>query len=199
MQRKGLDFKTTEHLVKVRIRKHKDHPNTGHATLWQHKTLSLLSPSEFEKAIKVTVVRNPWDRILSEKRYYHGKHGEYGPWLNTGFKDTWQRLNSNIKDKQYKPRHDRELHLIPQIEYILDGDRKPYEDITIIRFENLQEEFTQFCVDKVGLHPDQTKLPWVNRTNTGNVDYRKIYTEEQRDFISLIYKEEIEYFGFKYE
>ena len=79
----------------------------------------------------------------------------------------------------------------PQLEYLkIDGKVVANR---IIRFENLQEDFNLTCKD-IGL----PELNLVHKNRSDRADYRQYYTEQMKDMVYRLYKDEFDYFGYEF-
>jgi hypothetical protein len=79
----------------------------------------------------------------------------------------------------------------PQLEYLKINDKVVAN--RILRFENLQEDFNQACKE-IGL--PELDLGHKNRSN--RTDYRNYYTEQTKNMIYRMYKDEFDYFGYEF-
>jgi len=79
----------------------------------------------------------------------------------------------------------------PQLEYLKINDKVVAN--RILRFENLQEDFNQACKE-IGL----PELDLVHKNRSNRTDYRNYYTEQTKNMIYRIYKDEFDYFGYEF-
>ena len=145
---------------------------------------------------KFTIVRNPWDRLLScwkqklavrvktscpedECRFYHNLLGLEFPGGLT-FAEFVKTLNA---DNLYADKHWAPLYSLINLDSV---------DF-IGRFENLQEDFYTIC-DKIGI-PRQ-KLSHANSTK--HKHYTEYYDDESREIVAEKYAKDIEYFGYEF-
>lgn len=128
------------------------------------------------------VVRNPWERLASW--YLFANHG------NQNFKD-WllKRVTKNASNLSFQP-----FLLWARAWYSLDTPQHDWFGTytKILRFENLQEDFTQIQ-DKLDCH---IPLPTTNKNVEYN--YKDLYTQELIDFVRDIYFRDILEYGYKY-
>ena len=137
----------------------------------------LWKPELYEDYFKWSVVRNPWDRLVST--YKNKACKGYGPWRN--FK------NLTFSDFIINKEEIKDSHIIPQ------KNRLP-DDIDFIgRFENYQEDFDIIC-DKIGIPRQQ--LPHKNKSK--HKHYTEYYDDETRQIVAERYADDIEYFGYKF-
>lgn len=149
---------------------------------------------KFKNYDHFTVVRNPWDRVLSAFCFMNdGGHYKKGKkvrdWSNRKF-DLF--LDGFIEHKMYKS-----MLLRPQSYYYLNENR----DMVIKHIHKFECGFEQFVFDVVNLYFDSIEF----RIGTENVskrdkDYRVYYKNPKHiDMISDIYKKEICDFGYEFE
>ena len=152
----------------------------------------------FEDYFIFTIVRNPFDRVLSEYTYipkYLAKieSGEIRRICNNlngysveSFRDKFPTFTSYVKN-------------IPEIIFLNGHGRPQYSYVRykkpdfIGRFENLQEDFDTIC-DKIGIPKQQ--LPHLNKTK--HKHYTEYYDDETREIVAKKYAKDIEYFGYEF-
>lgn len=145
------------------------------------KLIDIIGLTEFERYFSFTIVRNPWDRLLSQYKYTisNRRHGNHSVVKNlSGFSDfiEWH-YNAN------------QVNL--QSEYVYDRDGKCRLDF-IGRFENIEEDFNIAC-EKIGI---QSKLSKLNVSK--GADYHEYYTNRTRDLVADIYRRDIYNFGYSF-
>lgn len=135
----------------------------------------------------VSGVRNPWDRYVSWYEYHVKETGSdrtFGEFMATLFED------APTSRSRYAERNP-----ITQSEYIFGVDPVAYE-YTLLRFENLAEEWSEFC-EHNGLNGDT--LPVMNRTDRD--DYARYYQGECSRWIDVVADQEshlIEQFRYEF-
>jgi len=121
---------------------------------------------------RAVVVRNPWDRIVSMWAFTGKRRGvDFDVWLNTS---------------RWVPGVGLDATRVPQICWAWKCDR-------IIRFENLEEEFGQFCFD-VGL--GEVELPRKNESI--RPPYRDVFTPKTRAIVADRFAPDINDFGYEF-
>ena len=133
-------------------------------------------PRETNSYYKFTIVRNPWDRAVSEWKYFNKVY----PGYNLDFKSSL--ITTQFAGKMYP----WEEHNWSQHVYTTNCDY-------VGRFENLQNDFDNICKD-IGL--PQQKLPWMNKTT--HKHYTEYYDEEAKSIVAERNARDIEYFGYKF-
>ncbi len=139
----------------------------------------------FENYFKFTIVRNPWDRLLSN--YFFRKYNFNDEFIqDMSFKE-WV-VNSKTGDYSFE----NCLSKRKQLDWIIDMNEEILVDF-IGRFENLQQDFNTIC-DKIGIPRQQ--LP--HKNSTKHKHYTEYYDEETKQIIAEKYAKDIEYFGYKF-
>lgn len=145
--------------------------------------------SNIEKYYIFSVIRNPWDRLLSiynePNNPFIVENQTFNNWINQ-FSNIGNR---NILMSQYS-------YLIDQNGWIRAGTpRYNYKDDInyICKFENLQEDFDIVC-DRLNIK--NKKLSHINKTN--HIHYTDIYTDESKKIVENLYYDDIGFFGYKF-
>lgn len=175
---------------KARARKGRLHGIKSAGRLWKHSTLAdiagLVSDTEIADFFTLTLVRNPWDRIVS---YYH--------WLRAqGFAHPAVGL---AKAKDFSgflnhPQTQTSLQLWPYSAYMRDGhgvDRcRLYA-----RLEHLKTDLAPFEAH-VGF-----RLGPVAHANTSDraMDWRGYYSDADADLVSEVCAADIASFGYGFD
>ncbi len=197
---KYATFREEKDLIKVRIKQYKDHINSGHMTALETLIFQRLSQDEFDNAIKFSVVRNSWDRAVSEFFYRihvrdrNNQQDTFDTYLKNIIQTNCIEMKNRVSKNKF-PASDFQIHNRLQIDYILDKKKNCLVD-KILFYNNLQEEFNQFC--KEYLNIQITELPWINKQKPDDIKYRDLYSNGNEDIIKELYKEDIDYFGFKF-
>jgi hypothetical protein len=162
-----------------------------HMTLWAYQMV--LGPLEYRGFWKFTIVRNPWDRLLSA--YLFLKNGGFNK-----FDNDWAQSNL----AQY--RNFREfvidwvniencrswVHFIPQNEFLRVGGKVQIDFVG--RFESLEEDFQKIC-NHLNICRD---LPKVNTNPKRSGHYREYYDEETLQIVKNVYLDDIEQFNYEF-
>lgn len=148
--------------------------------------INVIGQQKWDQAYKFTVIRNPWDKVVSQ--YKHAikmnsnsmakKSIEFGDWVACTYGEP--------KDPFY---YGRAQMFFPQVEWLKNFQDKIDVD-KIIRFENLNEGinevFKTLSID--------SNLPHLNETYKTN--YRDFYDNESKQIISEWFREDIQLFGY---
>lgn len=163
----------------------------GHTSLEDYQRI--YSPREYAGKYKFTIVRNPWDRLVSaflflraggfneEDRLFANDHLQAFDSFET-FVAQWV----NSKNIMQYP------HFYPQLSFISVNRRPPKLDF-IGRFEQLEADFAKIA-RRLGI---ETKLPAENRTHR-NRDYRDYYNAETMQIVGDVYRADIATLGYSF-
>lgn len=159
-----------------------------------HKTITdfIHKGVDINSYYKFMFCRNPWDRLVSI--YYW--------WItispvsldeseeNTAISESFNKWVSGefLKKDMY------DGHKIPQIKWITDEENDKIIKLDYLgRFENFEKDFNKLCEN---LDMD-LKLPHHNATRHDH--YSVYYNEESIEIVTKIFREDIEYFSYKFE
>ena len=140
-----------------------------------------------------SIVRNPWDKIVSHYIYLrlHKKSNEV--------KDPAKDIASIVKDLTFnewveKIGRGEKVAAFPlkHFDYLKVDGKMVIENI--IRFENLEKDFNRICSK---LDIKRTKLPHLNKSH--HAHYSNYYNKRTRDIIGKFYEEEVDYFKYTYD
>ena len=157
--------------------------------LWKHSTLAdldgWLTAEELAGLHIFTIVRNPWDRLVS---YYH--------WLRTQcFDHPAVKLAQDLEFSGFlaHPHTQASLAAAPYASYVTDaaGTERCGR---YLRFEHLEEDTAKLGED-LGLKLD---LPHVNRSNRPR-DYRPFFNESDAALVEKTLKTDIQRFGYRFD
>lgn len=136
--------------------------------------LDNVTDSDLEYYYIFSVVRNPFDRIVSMAAYFDIEPEDY--FLNI---------------KEYQKQDKVKTHSLPLNIYTHCNGMQFVDEIC--RFENLQHDFNIVC-ENIGL--EKRTLPFNNKSNRG--DYKSYFNDESKLLISKIYEEDIKLFKYEY-
>jgi len=163
----------------------------GHTTFDEY--LNIFEPNCITDYFKFTIVRNPWDRLVSA--YFFLKNGGFNEldkaWFSeelgvySGFEDfvrTW--LNKKNIWKWY--------HFQPQYHYILE--KRKMMSLDFIGFlENIDEDF-MYISKRIGVN---CSLPSSNKSK--HATYTNYYTDETKNIVAEVYAEDIKLLGYNFD
>ena len=178
-------------------------------TSWQtHKDISSyaqeLEPRIFRSYYKFAIVRNPWDRIVSDYNYQKKKrsqadhrlfiHDERG---NTRSFSQWMEAAlSNpfyYESAQWGADVSQGIHRwSPQVDWISINGKIAVD--RVLRMENLQEDFAGLC-RTLGL--PSRELPCCNWRCHRHYSY--YHDESTKRVVAQLYAKDIETFGYRFD
>lgn len=131
-----------------------------------------------------TVVRNPFDRLVSEYHHYN-KNWWARKYHNLPFK-RFVEICLSIPEKERRYAFDGHLEL--QTNYIADSSL----NINIFKYENIQEAF-----DWINLKVNQ-KLCFTHERKSCRNPYRDYYTNYTKDIVKKFYQKDLEKFNYTF-
>jgi chondroitin 4-sulfotransferase 11 len=176
---------------------------------WQdHKDLARyqaeLPAGIFDGYFKFAVVRNPWDRLLSDYNYQrrksrpadsklhlfdaNGRRREFAAWIEAAFTET-SRYPASHWGGEVSPGIHR---FSPQLDWISLAGGVAVDFVA--RFEHLDEDF---AVIRRTLGLEQTTLP--RRNPRFHFHYSRYYDDAMRDRVGQYYARDIAAFGYAFE
>ena len=161
----------------------------------QHMTAAAIrtvlnNDAVFDSYFKFTVVRNPWDRLVSALAWTDQKWVRGEELTLTAFDTQVRQLHSLLVTAQTAPMQ-LPHYLYPQSLYIFDAERRPLVNF-IGRYENLAADWRVIRA-KLGLGVD---LP--ARMKSHHRDYREYYSAETRDLVAAMYALDVSLFEYEF-
>jgi len=173
-----------------------------------HKDISQyageLNPEVFQSYFKFAVVRNPWERLVSEYNFQkknkrpkkdklfifddRGAKRGFADWVRTAFANPHHYNGEDWAGDVSKHIH----RWSPQVDWISVNGKIAVDFIA--RLENIAEDFRQIR-KKIGLPP--AKMPW--RNSKWHWHYSNYYDDAMREMVAQYYARDIEAFGYRYE
>ena len=152
-------------------------PLSDHRTVKEY--ISTLGEDLYKQYFSFTIVRNPWDKMVSQ---YHFNAEKFVP-EGTTFREYIRLFGEGRQISSYSPFH------LPYIKNEYDEIKVNY----IGRFEKLQESFNSICNEvciEASLLPHEKK--------SGRTNYKDYYDEESRKIVGKMFEEEISCFEYTY-
>jgi hypothetical protein len=172
----------------------------SHLSAAEYVQCGHITQAEFTSYYKFSFVRNPWARLVSEYRYRSFLS-------HKSFKDfVMNKLPSPGWDDKYR-------HIMPQTEMLYDGDGTLLVDF-VGKFERLDQDFEQVCKhlgfensslshinssDKTSRELRRKLRNFIHRNGEADLrDYVDFYDDETREFVSTLYRKDIDNFGYTF-
>jgi chondroitin 4-sulfotransferase 11 len=144
----------------------------------------------FDSYFKFTVVRNPWDRLVSALAWTDQKWVRGEELTISGFDSQVRQLHDLLVTARTAPVQ-LPHYLYPQSLYIFDAARRPLVNF-IGRYENLAADWRVIC-DKLRV---SIELP--ARMKSHHRDYREYYSPETRQRVADMYALDINLFHYEF-
>ena len=142
----------------------------------------------FESFYKFAIVRNPWDRIVSQFAYMQSRPdlmNFVGMQPKTEFKN-YLRLIKKRQHVQWKP----------QLDFILDDDETLLVD-RICRLECLENDLNEIF-DVLGVCRDRDKTTHANRSKRASID--PYYADQESiEMVREIYSKDIKFLNYSFD
>lgn len=166
---------------------------------WNHMPAqhirSRVGADVWDRYFKFTVVRNPFDKVVSAFHYFRGKRGTNG--IRTRVEDLMYRLrwpNEEERDRnRFKAWVRRGRLPIDRDRYLIDGD------ICVdyfIRFERLEDGIRHVC-DSVGIPFEPDRIPRL-KMGARDGNFRSYYDLETAERVAHAYRFEMDFFGYEW-
>lgn len=155
----------------------------AHATA---KMIRYFHPQKFIEYFKFAIVRNPYDRIVSEYAYKNTRI------IKNADKISFREFVSEVKkllDNRDKIEHINIDHYLPQYEYVYDGDKLIVD--RIINFEAYNTSISTLLTKLKITKP----IPHENKSNRKH--WSKYLTPETEEIIYQMYKKDFELFNYQ--
>lgn len=214
-----IDNLSTEYDEETYAQPEKNNNGLNEHTL-PERIKKLVGPEIWDSYLKVVVVRNPWNMVVSRyhwmikepTRYseFHFGHefleAAYKIYAN-GFSPEIIRKSlakiyrtKKLKDSIRFQDFDSFVQYYPNKwtndRYYFAGDGKPYFD-KFLRFENIQDDFDSLC-DQLGT--PKMKLPGAKRkVRDDKRHYSEYYNDETREMVARKFSRQLETFGYQFE
>lgn len=158
----------------------------GHSTsdaLLKHRT------KEFSNYFTFTIVRNPWDRLLSA--YLYMLKMDTNDILGNAEIKKHTTFDSFVMNYCTPETINNNMHLKPQYLFVCIDDKIGVDYWG--KYENLNESWKIVC-HKLG---KDIQLPWLNQSNSKK-EFKSFYTRPAIEKVRKLYQKDIQLFGYKF-
>lgn len=146
----------------------------------------------FERYFKFTIVRNPWDRLVSVFAWTNQKWAKGQELTDAEFEASVRQLHAMFITARASGQALRVgPHWWPQVHFLVDRDRKLLVDF-IARHENLAADWERIR-QKIGIQAD---LPL--RMRSHHRPYQSYYNDATRAMVAEIYAEDIAALSYRF-
>lgn len=169
-------------------------PFLNHLTANEILKHRYVSKEKWDRAFKFCIVRNPWDRMVSEYSWRRPSllaRKSRLPWNFRTFVSYWRHT---LVDSHLKGRDGRR-HLLAQHRFVLDRKGKMLVDY-VCRYENLVPDL-QYVFKQIGL-PSPDQIFQENRSPRKHSNYRDFYDDDLKNQVKRLYRKDIDYFGYQF-
>ena len=148
----------------------------------------MVGKDKWNKAYKFTLVRNPWDKVVSHYEYRLKRNKTEVASRNILFPEWVKKTYGQDKDSFY---YNNPKSFQPQVEWLKDDEDKISVDF-VGKFESINEDFNQIK-SVIGL---DAELPHLNASKRAG--YQTYYDDETREIVAHWFREDIEVFGYDF-
>lgn len=148
-----------------------------HLTCQQMLNLNYINPNIFNQYYKFAIVRNPYDRLVSE---YH-----WSPAWRKRYPKFYQfiaDLENNMK----------ETHLIPQYQFVCDQKNNIMVD-RVIKQENYKKDVAELMKTKFNINANTSK----HFNSREHRPWKTYYGRPELDIVNKLYSKDFEIFGYE--
>lgn len=174
---------------KAARRRRRIDPSRAAGRLWKHSTLAdidgLFSPQELAPLFAFTLVRNPWDRVVS---YYHWLRDQSFDHPAVGLAQSLT-FDAFLRDNRIQDG----LRAFPAARYMTRADGVEH-CAAYVRIEHLSEDL-QPVTSHLGF---PLSLPRANPSRR-EMGYQSYYTDATADIVADVCAEDIARFGYVFE
>ncbi len=157
--------------------------------LTAREIIARIGPDRWNTAYKFTLVRNPWDKVVSHYEYRRKKNKTEIASRNITFSQWVKMTYGKDKDTFY---YDNPKSFQPQVDWLKDNDGNINIDF-IGKFESIAQDFKQIRL-AIGNH---AQLPHLNASKRAS--YQDYYNSETRGIIADWFHEDLTTFGYEFE
>lgn len=164
----------------------------GHTSIRVYRLV--FTPEEFRTYFKFTIVRNPWDRLVSAFLFLKkgGVNISDKQW-NKNNLALYRDFDSFVKGWLTRDNIQKYVHFRPQCSFICGQDNRPLVDF-IGYIENIEDAFSYIC-RRIGIERELL----AENVNREKRDYKTYYSDETRTRVADVYQEDIRLLGYDFD
>ena len=152
------------------------------------EVIAMIGKDKWNKAYRFTLVRNPWDKVVSHYEYRRKRNKTEVASRGISFSEWVKKTYGPEKDPLY---YNNPKAFQPQVEWLKDDEGNVSIDF-IGKFETINEDFEQIKI-AIGL---EAELPHLNASK--RADYHSYYDDETQEIVANWFREDIEAFGYRF-
>lgn len=165
-----------------------------HSTITDYQIM--FGADKFNNYFKFTIVRNPWDRLVSA--YFFLKGGGFDSSDKAIFSpliEQYPTFNDFVELLYYNKEYMKLTHFHPQYNWIKTPSGKTPIDY-IGKLENLDEALKEIY-NNLGM--DYADKPKQLNASIRKADFREYYTKKTRDMVAELYRKDIKLLGYHFD
>lgn len=156
--------------------------------LTAREVIARIGKEQWQKAYTFTLVRNPWDKVVSHYEYRRKKNKTEIAARGISFAD-WVKMTYGADKDTFYYNNPRSFQA--QVEWLKDEKGKISLDY-IGKLESINEDFNHIK-HAIGL---DAEIPHLNASKRAN--YQSYYDDETRDIVAHWFREDIKEFGYTF-
>ena len=150
--------------------------------------IAKIGRDKWNTAYKFTLVRNPWDKVVSHYQYRRKRNKTQVATRNVSFSEWVKKTYGPDKDPFF---YNNPKAFQPQVEWLKDDQGRIAIDF-IGKFESINDDFDQIK-SIIGI---EAELPHLNASKRAG--YQSYYDDETRLIVAQWFHEDIEVFGYSF-
>lgn len=151
--------------------------------------ISMIGEKAFSESFVFCVVRNPWDRVVSQYEFRRRTNQIKNSDPNSSFKE-WVKVTYGGQNTFSEYKNPKLFY--PQSDWLKDKNGVNRVE-NILKFESLHTDFEKIS-QQLGM---KNNLPHLNATSKSS--YKKYYDNETKEIIEKWFKEDIERFDYTFD
>lgn len=168
------------------------HKKVGHKSI---KQFQAHDAKRFEEYWKFTIVRNPYDRLVSAFHFLKkgGRNSDDANWAEKNLKgvNDFKKFIETLEDKSFMENIITWQHFIPQFKYLIDFSGKLHVDY-IGKMEILESDFEEIC-DKLKI----SNVSLEHKNKSDRKHWTEYYDESMKKIVHGIYFKDFELLGYE--